>query len=315
MAFEFKSNDWEIVGEGKKRNKKTMETKDRWVTLDNGLKYDPDTGETVLYRDDQLLYKYDPVSRKTRYGGNEFAGKLDPRILDSITEADYGKAFEDSFNNPYVQGQLAKIERNPFIVGSEADVYGDAYAEKKYESAFKPLQGTIQAYSMAQAYEDAVKRFQGTSLFDELGSMDFSTPKYSGNPIGSPEQLKAIEDNPNLSPEVKAAILGKSTPQAAPNKPVFGGDPSRPYSYANQQQQPAGIPPDLQDKLKEQTKSPDWSKLYDQISGYYTDLQKKQALGTPQKREQIGSFQQYSPTISRRQQSYTSSTPYSTKAG
>lgn len=300
MAYEFKnnfkSNEWEDSFNDQRRNKKTGETRDKWVQLDNGLKYDPDTGETVLYRDNQLLYRYDPAGNQTQYGGQSFAGKLDPRILDTLTEKDMTKASDTAFNSPFIQQQLGKLETNPFIVGSEVANYGDAYADKQYTSALKPLMGTAQAYSMTNAYTDALKRFQGKGLFDELSGMDFSSQR-----------------NSSMPPAMDAANIPNKT--NAPKS--FGADPSRPYSHVNTSAPQKRNDPMLDQQLKDMQKgsTPDWGKLYEQISGYFGEAQKKQQLGTAKPRQQLGSFQQFSPTIQKRQQSYVSSTPSSGKAG
>jgi hypothetical protein len=288
----------------------------KWVDLNNGMKYNPETGETYLKGKEANTYDYwyNPKTSQTTYGGKQFSGKLDPRILDSIGEDAWTSAYDSSFNNPDIQAQLAKIEKNPFIVGSEYANYGDAYAEKKYGAAFKPIQEQLDRLALSQAYSTAQKGFSGQSFFDELAGHNFSEPAPAGDAnYRTPEQITNIQNNPNLSPEVKAALLGQQTETQAPQK---SGDmvgiptPVQEPAQSITPQQPTSPQAPT---APQQPQGPDWGALYEQISGYFTELQNKQSLGTPQKREQIGSFQQFSPTVSSRQQSYTSSAPYSSK--
>lgn len=276
----------------------------RWVDLDNGMKYNPDTGETYLKdASGKIQYRFNPTTGKTTYAGKDYAGKLDPYILSSLSGDDI--SLGQNNNAAYLDKQLGKLEKNPFIVGSELANYGDAYAEKKYSGALKPTIDTYDRLTMASAYDSARKKYSGPTFFDQVKGMDFSEKKAPPADL----DVEAIKNNSNLPPAVKEAILAKAQPQtpaAVPNQvqtPVMP-EPT-PVQQPTAPQQPT------------QAQGPDWKALYDQVSGYFTEIKNKQALGTPRQRQQISSFQQYGPAQIQRQQtpatSYGRSTPYSGK--
>lgn len=266
---------------------------DRWVTLDNGMKYNPDTGETTLAgTDGKLQYRYNPVTGKTTYGGTEYAGKYDPYILSMLSQQDIDKG--SSQHQGFLDKEFNKLDKNPFT--------GSAIQGAKNAGA------TYGAYTLRSAYDEVRKRYQGPSFFDEVKTMDFNDQK----PVDDKEsQIDAIKNNSNLSPAVKEAILSKMTGQAAPQAVVKSPRPGAIFNTAPQPaatpeptapQQPTEPQQPMAPQQPNTPQGPDWGGLYDQISSYFTEFKNKQALGTPKQRQQISSFQQYGPAQIQRQQ-------------
>lgn len=263
----------------------------KWVELNNGIKYDPESGETLIQGDDpnNPSYWYNPNAfggAKTFINGQSYAGRYDPYTVNSITGDDLTKA--TAKHEGYLDSIIGNLEKNAFI-----------QTEKGATDAIKTPANIYSNLSFSSAYDEARKKNEGT-FFDEVKQLDFTQQK---DPYITDNQRQQIENNASLSPAVKQAILGgyeewqnkpsSPTQPTAPSQAMVPTSPSEPAA----QQSPEQL---------------DWKALYDQISGYFTQPQQN-ALGTKQPREQIGSFQQFGPTIARRQQSYVSSTPYGSK--
>lgn len=268
--------------------------KDEYLTLPNGLIYNPATGETRLNGDDpnSPAYWYNPSAvggPKTYYGGTAYAGRYDPYVIGSLTSGDY--TYGTNKNQGYIDSLVNGLEKNAFL-----------RSEKDYTDAFNTGVAPYQHLVFSDAYNQARKHYTGETFFDQIKNFDFGSLE---NPLDQnlPKQNSfqpAVEQNvtPITSPAPKAQEPTYATQPASPATPIVPDN--TPLATDQQAQQP-------------QTPGLDWGALYSQISNYFTEAAKKQALGTPQNREQIGSFQQFSPTIATRQKSYVSSTPYGSK--
>lgn len=256
-----------------------------WVTLNNGYKYNRKTGETVLEGKDSKspLYRYDPTKNRTTYNGQEFTGRYDPYAIAAITGDDYEAAYK-KYEDPYLNKEIDKLEKNPFIT-----------TQKKADEMSSPISSTYNRLSFGQAYDTARKRMEGPGFFDQIKNYDFGDNAPQGDTVN-----EFMASHPNLSPDIQAKINDQlkvandfqnktgaygPTPAASPTAPSLPESSNQPSS------------PD----------QPDWKSLYDQLQGLFNS--QKQTTSKP--REQIGSFMQYGPGGGR--QSYQSSAPYSGK--
>lgn len=249
----------------------------QWITLDNGFKYNPKTGETVLEGQDKAKpeYWYNPTTNKTTYGGQSYAGKLDPYVLAAMNEQDITSAGEK--HQGYLDAAFGKLETNPFL-----------QTESSQQNAINPISGTYNALTFSSAYDAARKR-QPRSFFDEVKSTNFG------------EETK-VPTTANI--DAYRELMAQR----------YGSDPTKASQYqkpltAETPEQPTKPQTPIQPETSDSNTQPDWKSLYEQLQGMFSQQSQ------PNKpRETIGSFQQWGPqAIQRRQQSYVSSTPYGSK--
>jgi hypothetical protein len=220
-----------------------------WIDLGNGVRYNQQTGaaEYIDQETGEEIYKYDPTSQHTYYGGQKYVGRYDPWIIGGMTDEDFTKRQEEY--EPWLDEAFDRLSKNHFL-------------QDENDHRVTAAMNSQQHMSFNAAYWDALERTKqegGQSFFDYASGLGAQESAGTGQ--------QPTESQPSLP----------STPQEPDSSSQFG-------NY-------------------------DWGALYDQISNYF--MPQQQQAGKP--REQIGSFQQYGPTISQRQQSYISSTPYSGK--
>jgi hypothetical protein len=187
-----------------------------WITLENGVRYNPKTGETSIPGEDgKDAYSLKKIGEtknsgkitdlyETMYGGKTYKGKYDPSVLDQITETDYNKAYEDELG---VQEGLKSSLLNNSRGIDEAGL-SDAYQAMIFNRAY----GAAQGRSTEPSFLDSLKK---QNPFQE-NAID-STDKRNGFAAGTPE-IDNILNNPSIPDGNKKIML-----EALTNKPLTEG--------------------------------------------------------------------------------------------
>ncbi len=306
----------------------------QWYEDEQGFRFNRKSGEIILDGEgDSPVYSYNPAFEgggKTTYNGQTYKGKIDPFLLDSITQEDYDAAYKTQ-DDRFTKAE-EEYNKTPFQYGSAGANIGNIannYGSNALIDAYGRARERIKETSFTGLESAATKHFK--DLEAQKGTQ----------PYASPEDAEKIQNNPNLSPAVKDAILAgyrqkMGLPEPEPVRATWSQedlqrDPWRanaPFKASPAPQAPsAPVAPSAPAPVSQpsaptapQAQAPqgpqglDWTSVYDQIQTYLKGLQPSSPAAVKGKpKEQIGSFQQFSPTIMNRSQSYRSSAPYSGK--
>ena len=116
-------------------------------------RYNSSSGETVIKdpTTGEVIYRYNPATSKTTYNGTDYAGKLDPSVLGSVT------------------GDQVSTEWDKLIEGQQKLADQATGVDLNDDWKGQMGQGTADAYVMSNTY-NAAKQASGNqpSLFDTL---------------------------------------------------------------------------------------------------------------------------------------------------
>jgi len=283
--------------------------------FDGGYNYNPLQGRMSFGPDSN--WWYDQNQNITNIGGQQYQGYFDPQYFDMITEDDWAASkealaprlasMEGVHENAMEMMYMRALKERGGLYNDSVDVDFDRmwHAQgfgKDYEDIYKQYSQEL----LQHAYGGLQQRMGGElppTIKDTLQNQDW-VAAYK-NLISPPVNEQAWGQEAGVSnlegyrqhmyrltgDERYKGTLGESQP-GTPSTPTQPSLPSTPQESAT----------------GSQFGDYDWGSLFDQMSNYFMP---QQQAGQP--REQIGSFQQYGPTIAQRQQSYVSSTPYSGK--
>jgi len=196
------------------------------------VKYDPLTGNVNIFNPEDAtksLYGYNKEDNMTffdnpQFGGVALRGRYDPGVYGQITEDEYAaqqKAIDDFYAS--IAGSVAGYENDAGIGSmSEADWRANqlqhdiANRTKDFFGQYynpQDMQKTVNQYTMANAYQAAAQRLgledtTGKDFYASLAQQAQDlTAAAQNQPYTSEDKLMAIYNNPNLTDEVKLAIL------------------------------------------------------------------------------------------------------------
>lgn len=285
------------------------------ITFGTGVTYNPQTGG---YSFGSGQFGYDPTKNISRIGNVGISGELDPNAVLQMGQQDYDAAealiqsYMDRYNEMYSQFVESQSPEG-FAVGSDGAYFTnnsefEEWAKKTDPELYKNLQPHLsgreddpesnQAF-IKTAYDNAVKRLglESSGPYSQMlkGQWEEMQTGYQPTTEVTPEQLNEYKQRMAQRYGSEYLAPGNGQPSAqqptTPQKPATPQEPQQPSTPA--QPEETGF---------------DWKSLYDELSKSFTSLAQQPPK---QKREQIGSFQAYTPQTFR--QTYQSSTPYSGK--